>query len=373
MEFVSQGNRILLTFHTDFSNEENGTDIFYKGFQAHYQAVVKDCGQPRSLPNRAFNYTTREGVNTYEARIQYCCHEPFYKMHSNDGTSESERGLYTCTAQGIWKNELVGEKMPRCLPVCGEPIHPVKQRQRIIGSQKAKLGNFPWQAYTNIHGPGGGALLGDRWILTAAHTINPKDHEAQGSPNLDVFLGHVNVEDSTKLSNHPVRRVIIHPDYLQEESHSFEGDIALLELENSVTLGPNLLPICLPDNETLYDPGLIGYVSGFGIMEERISHDLRFVRLPAARRETFEHWLRQKKKKKQNDVFSENIFCAGSPTLKHNVCRGDAGGVFAVRDKKNDRWVATGIVTWGIGCGEGYGFYTNVLKYVDWIKKEMEV
>ena len=47
-------------------------------------------------------------------------------------------------------------------PVCGEPIHPVKQRQRIIGSQKAKLGNFPWQAYTNIHGPGGGALLGDR-------------------------------------------------------------------------------------------------------------------------------------------------------------------------------------------------------------------
>lgn len=168
-------------------------------------------------------------------------------------------------------------------PVCGKPLHPVEQRQRIIGGLKAKLGNFPWQAYTNIHGPGGGALLGDRWILTAAHTINPKDHEAQGSPNIDVFLGHINVEDITKLSNHPVRRVIIHPDYRQEESHNFEGDIALLELENSVTLGPNLLPICLPDNETLYDPGLIGYVSGFGIMEERISHDLRFVRLPAAR------------------------------------------------------------------------------------------
>ena len=71
-------------------------------------------------------------------------------------------------------------------------------------------------------------------------------------------------------------------------------------------------------------------------------------------------------------MFSENMFCAGSPTLKHDVCRGDARGVFAMRDKKNDRWVATGIVTWGIGCGEGYGFYTNVLKYVDWIKKVME-
>lgn len=43
MEFMSQGNKILLTFHTDFSNEENGTDIFDKGFQAHHQAVGEWC------------------------------------------------------------------------------------------------------------------------------------------------------------------------------------------------------------------------------------------------------------------------------------------------------------------------------------------
>lgn len=30
---------MLLTFHTDFSNEENGTVMFYKGFLAYYQAV----------------------------------------------------------------------------------------------------------------------------------------------------------------------------------------------------------------------------------------------------------------------------------------------------------------------------------------------
>ena len=43
MEFMSQGNKILLTFHTDFSNKENGSDIFYKGFQAHYQAMGEWC------------------------------------------------------------------------------------------------------------------------------------------------------------------------------------------------------------------------------------------------------------------------------------------------------------------------------------------
>uniref|UniRef100_A0A2K6TU07 Complement C1r subcomponent n=1 Tax=Saimiri boliviensis boliviensis TaxID=39432 RepID=A0A2K6TU07_SAIBB len=330
---------------------------------------IKDCGQPRNLPNGAFRYTTTMGVNTYKARIQYYCKEPYYKMQTRAGSSESEQGVYTCTAQGVWKNEQKGEKIPRCLPVCGKPVNPVEQTQRIIGGAKAKMGNFPWQAFTNIHGRGGGALLGDRWILTAAHTLYPKQHNEQSNASLDVFLGHTNVEEIMKLANHPIRRVSVHPDYRQDESNNFEGDIALLELENSVTLGPNLLPICLPDNETYYDLGLMGYVSGFGVMEEKIAHDLKYVRLPVANRQTCETWLRRKNRM---DVFSQNMFCAGDPSLKQDACQGDSGGVFAVRDQNTDRWVATGIVSWGIGCSRGYGFYTKVINYVDWIKKEME-
>ncbi|XP_045151940.1 complement C1r subcomponent [Echinops telfairi] len=329
---------------------------------------IKDCGQPRSLPNGYFHYTTTRGVHTYQARIQYYCHEPYYKMLTRAESSELERGTYTCTAQGIWKNEQEGEKLPRCLPVCGKPVHPVESKQRIIGGQRARPGNFPWQAFTNIYGRGGGALLGDRWILTAAHTLYPKDHSAQGNASVDVFLGHTSVEEIMKLGNHPIRRVSIHPDYRQDESNNFEGDIALLELENSVTLGPNLLPICLPDNDTFYDTGLMGYVSGFGITEERIVSHLRFVRLPVARREACEKWLQGKQR---NDVFSQSMFCAGDPSLKQDSCQGDSGGVFAVRDPNSDRWVATGIVSWGIGCSRGYGFYTKLLSYVDWIKKEM--
>ncbi|XP_027976901.1 complement C1r subcomponent isoform X2 [Eumetopias jubatus] len=357
-----EGNQALLSFTAVC--QDDGT-----WHRAMPRCKIRDCGPPRSLNNGAFNYATTKGVNTYQARIQYYCQEPYYKMHTRGGISETARGAYTCTAEGIWKNEWEGSKLPRCLPVCGKPVHPVEQKQRIIGGQKAKLGNFPWQAFTNIYGRGGGALLGDRWILTAAHTLYPKDHEAQGNATVDVFLGHVSVEEITKLANHPVRRVSIHPDYHQDESHNFEGDIALLELENSVTLGPNLLPICLPDNETFYDRGLMGYVSGFGIMEERLSYDLKFIRLPVAKREACENWLR---KNKRNDVFSQNMFCAGDPSLKQDACQGDSGGVFAVKDENNDRWVATGIVSWGIGCSRGYGFYTKLLNYVDWIKKEME-
>ncbi|XP_042524453.1 complement C1r subcomponent [Dipodomys spectabilis] len=332
---------------------------------------IRDCGPPRALPNGDFRYVTAEGVSTYQAQIQYHCREPYYAMSTREGRSEAQRGAYTCTAQGIWKNEEEGEKMPRCLPVCGKPVHPVREKQRIIGGHTAELGNFPWQAYTHIYGRGGGALLGDRWVLTAAHTLAPKDyepHDAHERPPIDVFLGHTNEEEIKRLGVRRVRRVHVHPDYRQDQPHNFEGDLALLELESRVPLGPHLLPICLPDNETLYDPGLVGFVSGFGLTRDKIAFDLRFVRLPVAQRGACETWLRSKR---SHDVFSHNMFCAGDPRLRQDACQGDSGGVFAARDHEADRWVATGIVSWGIGCGRGYGFYTKLLSYVEWIQKVM--
>ncbi|XP_036314529.1 complement C1r subcomponent [Pipistrellus kuhlii] len=361
---LMEGNQELLSFTAVC--QDDGT-----WHRAMPRCKIKDCGQPRSLRNGAFNYTTTKGVNTYQARIQYYCNEPYYKMKTRDGSSESEQGVYTCTAQGIWKNEQEGEKIPRCLPVCGKPVNPVHllPSQRIIAGESAEMGSFPWQAFTNIYGRGGGALLGDRWILTAAHTLYPKGHNPEANTSIDVFLGHTKVEEIMKLGNHPVRRVRVHPDYRKDESQNFEGDIALLELENSVTLGPNLLPICLPDKETFYASKQMGYVSGFGITEDKMVTELKYVRLPVGDRNLCEKWLQGKKK---NYVFSQSMFCAGDPTQKRDACQGDSGGVFAVRDDGTDRWVATGIVSWGIGCGNGYGFYTKLLNYLDWIKKEME-
>ncbi|XP_036923980.1 complement C1r subcomponent isoform X2 [Sturnira hondurensis] len=356
-----EGDHVLLSFTAVC--QDDGT-----WHRAMPRCKIKDCGQPRSLRNGDFNYTTTKGVTTYQARIQYYCHEPYYKMKTRHGGSEAEQGTYTCTAQGIWKNEQEGEKIPRCLPVCGKPVNPVVEKQRIIQGKNAQMGNFPWQALNNIYGRGGGALLGDRWILTAAHTLYPKGQNTQANASIDVFLGDINVEEIMKRGNHPVRRVSIHPSYRKDEAHNFEGDIALLELESSVTLGPNLLPICLPDNETFYEKGRMGYVSGFGITEEKLTDHLRYVRLPVAERTACSRWLQGQK---TNDIFSENMFCAGDLTVKQDSCQGDSGGVFAVRDR-DGRWVATGIVSWGIGCGQGYGFYTKLLSYVDWIKKEME-
>ncbi|KQK78131.1 hypothetical protein AAES_117633 [Amazona aestiva] len=260
--------------------------------------------------------------------------------------------------------------------VCGKPVHPITEVQRILGGKAARRGSFPWQALTGIHGRGGGALLGDRWILTAAHTIFPKGAIGKNASldelaeKANIFLGHTSVEELRKMGNHPVRRIFIHPDYKPKDDHNFDGDIALLELKHPVTLGPAVLPICLPDatNTTFYMDGHMGYVSGFGVEKYFISNHLKYVSLPAVSREKCQSWLDSKKSDDVPMVFSENMFCAGFLTVKQDTCQGDSGSVLTALDTQSGRWVATGIVSWGIGCAEGYGFYTKIINYLDWIK-----
>lgn len=358
-EFVSSGSSLQLTFSAPASSEDRTTRL-HKGFLALYQAVNMNHSQPISQISGGSETTHTPGDNPY--KIQNHCQEPYYQAMPAD--------TLTCAAQGLWKETQDRKEVHHCVPVCGRPVTPITPNQEVQGSSKAKLGNFPWQAFTNIHGRAGGALLGDRWILTAAHTIYPKDSIFLGkNPSVDVFLGHTKIDEIIKLGNYPVRRVVVHPDYRQNESRNFDADIALLELQHSVHLGPNLLPVCLPDNETLYRSGLMGYVSGFGMEMGWLTTELKYSRLPVAPREACEAWLQEKQR---TDVFSDNMFCVGNKTWQQSVCQGDSGGVYVVWDDGAHHWVATGIVSWGIGCGKGYGFYTKVLNYVDWIKGVMD-
>ncbi|XP_074050628.1 complement C1r subcomponent [Macrotis lagotis] len=350
---LTEGNHELMSFTSVC--QDDGT-----WHRAMPSCKIVNCGAPHHLPKGSFKYLNKANGNTYQTEILYSCQEPYYQLANRE-----ENVTYTCSAQGIWKDKYGNKEIPLCLPVCGKPDNPVVENQRIIAGKNARLGNFPWQAFTNIYGRGGGALLGDRWILTAAHTLLPKDSSSLPNTSIDVFLGHTNLDEIMRLGIHPVRKFFIHPGYDQKNLNNFDNDIALLELENSVPLGPNLLPICLPDKETLYEKGLMGYVSGFGTEDQKIHDDLKFVSLPMVSRENCQNWLNSKR---SDQVFSDNMFCAGDKTTKKDACQGDSGGVFALKDEVGDRWVATGIVSWGIGCGRGYGFYTKVLQYVDWIK-----
>ncbi|XP_005637262.1 complement C1r subcomponent-like protein isoform X2 [Canis lupus familiaris] len=367
-EFVSPGNRLRLTFRAPASSRDRTTGL-HKGFLALYQAVevstpmdVNHSRRPISQASGASKAISTRG-DPDPLKIQnHCCREPYYQA--------VPAGTLNCTRQNPWKETQDRKELPHCVPVCGRPVAPIAQSQEAAGSSRAKLGNFPWQAFTSIYGRGGGALLGDRWILTAAHTIHPKDGVLLGkNRSVHVFLGHTSIDEMLRRGSHPVRRVVVHPDYRQHESRNFDGDLALLELQRRVPLGPSLLPVCLPEREALYRSGVWGYVSGFGVDLGWLTTELKYSRLPVAPRAACQAWLQDKQR---SEVFSANMFCAGDKMRQQSVCQGDSGGVYVVWDERAHHWVATGIVSWGIGCGKGYGFYTKVLNYLDWIKGVMD-
>ncbi len=80
-------------------------------------------------------------------------------------------------------------------------------------------------------------------------------------------------------------------------------------------------------------------------------------------------------KKRYGERFtSHDMLCAGSMTSdlrKHaDSCQGDSGGPLVCQGEAG-RWVLTGVISWGHGCGDpSYpGVYSRVSRYLPWIEQ----
>lgn len=64
----------------------------------------------------------------------------------------------------------------------------------------------------------------------------------------------------------------------------------------------------------------------------------------------------------------QQMFCAGYDSVAKDACQGDSGGPHVTRYR--DTYFVTGIVSWGEGCARKgkYGVYTQVSKYIRWIR-----
>lgn len=249
--------------------------------------------------------------------------------------------------------------------VCGVPHTPIEETGRIFGGWAAKAGNFPWQVY--FHNPrGGGALISDRWILTAAHVLD-------GNPSPTVYAGLLLSGSNALRKTKPlvVEESIVHPNWIRdvpEPRTNFDNDIALLKLEQPVTMGPQISPICLPGRSSEYDPqmGTLGLIAGWGKTEDKNSSPrLRAARVPVQGMDMCRGQKPDPPSDSLSYVFTDNMICAGGGGK--DSCYGDSGGAYAFQDPHNDtRYYAAGLVSWGPKCGT-YGLYTKVANYVDWI------
>ncbi|XP_053411706.1 complement C1s subcomponent [Nycticebus coucang] len=324
-----------------------------------------DCGIPEPIPN---GKAEDPESTLFGSVTHYTCEEPHYYME-NEGSGE-----YRCAGNGSWVNEALGTKLPKCVPVCGVPREPFIEKQRIFGGSNANIESFPWQVF--FKSPwAGGALIGEHWVLTAAHVVEGNQHPV-------MYVGSTLVKSSL-LENAQMltaERVFIHPGWeLLDDSDSrknFNNDIALVQLKDPVKMGPTVSPICLPGTSAEYNPSvdLLGMISGWGRIEKReYALHLKGAKLPIVSLEK----CKTVKKKNSNInvgsyVFTNNMFCAGGEKGVDS-CKGDSGGAFAIQDPNENtpKFYVAGLVSWGPECGT-YGLYTQVKNYVDWIMKTMQ-
>nr|XP_012615927.1 complement C1s subcomponent [Microcebus murinus] len=324
-----------------------------------------DCGLPEPIQH---GKAEDPESTLFGSVTRYICEEPHYYME-NEGSGE-----YRCAGNGSWVNEVLGTELPKCVPVCGVPSEPFEEKQRIFGGSNAKIQNFPWQVF--FKNPwAGGALIGEHWVLTAAHVV-------EGNQQPLMYVGATSVQTS-RLDNAQMlvaERVFIHPGWEllddTDQRKNFDNDIALVQLKDPVKMGPTISPICLPGTSSEYNPSIgdLGMISGWGRtkLRDRAIH-LKGARLPIVPLSNC-----QQVKKKSSDmviesyIFTANMICAGGEKGVDS-CKGDSGGAFVLQDprEKNPKFYVAGLVSWGPECGT-YGLYTRVKNYVDWIIKTMQ-
>lgn len=152
--------------------------------------------------------------------------------------------------------------------------------------------------------------------------------------------------------------------------------MSLLQLEASPIQGrlgsPEIMmePVNLPNED--FDPtGKMCTVSGWGRLQSggfEKPTNLKMVEVLVPSNDVCGQML---PKNMPWDSEHNSMICAGGEDK--DACQGDSGGPLVCPDEEGNLKIS-GIVSWGIGCAtEGVpGVYTNVRKYVSWIKSRID-
>lgn len=171
-----------------------------------------------------------------------------------------------------------------------------------------------------------------------------------------------------------VARIIRHPLYL-DRTGNYGSDIALVELNASVTLSDDIHPACidweLDDVVSHLTRNQVGIVVGMGVTENDTSSDeVRAVRLPVVANEV----CVEKQPKDFRKYVTLTTFCAGWGNGT-SLCNGDSGGGMMFLSSDGRSWMVQGVVSLSprrqatFYCDPfKYTVFTKVGLYVKWIR-----
>ncbi|XP_044216742.1 haptoglobin-like [Thunnus albacares] len=240
--------------------------------------------------------------------------------------------------------------------------------KRLVGGTLAP--RVPWQAMIYLSesildgGYAGGALISDRWVLTAGRNlfVRKTRQDTQGkSPIIPkVYLGILGKPEAGPLTEVAVEKVVLHPAF---QNHSdWDNDLALLKLKEPVVMSDKVTPIPLPkENQQLAQEGSIaGWGWGYYFT---FATSLKHLVLPVVSSCNSAY---------QGDPLKpdvdDNMFCTKATRYGENVCFGDSGSALAMSDPKSGDVYAAGILSYDKSCTSGdFGVYMKISSYLPWL------
>uniref|UniRef100_A0A4W5LVF5 Coagulation factor VIIi n=1 Tax=Hucho hucho TaxID=62062 RepID=A0A4W5LVF5_9TELE len=237
---------------------------------------------------------------------------------------------------------------------------PMSQAQvRLVGGNLCPKGACPWQVLLEHKGTSlcGGVIVHPDWVITAAHCVVDRD-----TKDLMVVVGEHNIDVEEAIP------------YNLYDPATGDSDIALLRLREPVTLGPDAVPVCLPQQHfAKSELAAVRFhtLSGWG-RRTKGGNDPQ-PGTPPAPSSPFLRRLAvySEGTLKSGFNFTQNMLCAGYMEGNQEACRGDDGSPL-VTYYGNTHFLM-GVVGWGKGCPKQgyYGVYTTVANYLDWAEEVM--
>nr|XP_015839971.1 PREDICTED: transmembrane protease serine 9 [Tribolium castaneum] len=220
---------------------------------------------------------------------------------------------------------------------------------RIVGGHATTIEEHPHQVsviYIDSHYCGG-SIIHTRFILTAAHCTYQLTAE-----DLLVRAGSTMVNSGGQVRG--VAQIFQHKNF---DIDTYDYDISVLKLSESLVLGSGVAVIPLPEDGSTVPGDLLGTATGWGRLSENgpLPVELQEVDLPTIQDNVCALMY--------GDRLTERMFCAGYPKGQKDTCQGDSGGPYEYEQ------MLIGITSWGDGCGAANspGVYTRVSYFIQYI------
>ncbi|KAJ8703811.1 hypothetical protein PYW07_013105 [Mythimna separata] len=238
---------------------------------------------------------------------------------------------------------------------------------------ESQFGEFPWVIALldnrNFSYAGVGVLIHPQVVMTGAHIA-----QKFGPGELKIRAGEWDtqtVKEIYPFEERNVESTVIHENF---QPKSLKNDIALLRLDRPLEISEHINVICLPDYQEVFDSSKNCVANGWGkshfgqsnryaVILKKVEVDM----VPYTRC----NMLLKRTRLGNNFKLHDSFVCAGGEAGK-DTCQGDGGAPLAC-PIGNNRYKLTGLVAWGIGCGQQDvpAVYTNVPKFRDWVDEKM--